>query len=315
MIYQIAVPPKGGKGLIGIYPSWENDGAEDEQILIKQRDFSILFTKNYSGQFCRRIEKQLLRYGQFVDIVCGWEPEKLRMLFLPLNPSIEVFPLSAMHFNTFDLISQVQQQRTRKTKNKKHDIFFAVSDRPDRLKQVNLMVQILAKTNRPLRVVGYGRISETTQREIKRNPRLFFSWQGKAAVNDTQERLKFLTDLAQSCCLLVTSRAEGYSRLIGEALLLGVPVLLYAEILCENWPHLNSNNCRMFTEATFNSCLNDILARDWDFPPPEYPDGNRMLRKYFEDYLSCRGFPKPDIWYPLSYGGQTKHRVTLEQSK
>jgi hypothetical protein len=54
-----------------------------------------------------------------------------------------------------------------------------------------------------------------------------------------------------------------------------------------------------------------MLSREWDFPSPEYPDGNWALRHYFEDYLRYRGLPRPQTWYPLRYGALTDQRVTL----
>jgi glycosyltransferase involved in cell wall biosynthesis len=311
MIYRIAEPPPGGKGLVGIYPAWGDDGTQDALILERQRasHFSLLFTRNYAGQFFGRIAAPLSRYGQYVDIVCGWELERIRMFFLPLNPAVEVFPLSAMHFNTFDLIDQVREQLSTGQIAKRHDLFFAMSDRPDRLKNVKLLVQLLSKTTHPLKVVGYGRVSRAQRRAIAANPALRFSWCGKADIIDPEQRLQFLRDLAQSQCLLVTSRAEGYSRLIGEALLLRVPVLLFTEILCENWVHLNADNCRLFTVSTFEACLREVLSRDWDFSPPEYADGNQALRQCFEDYLNRRGLPVPVTWHRLGYGALPEERV------
>jgi hypothetical protein len=124
--------------------------------------------------------------------------------------------------------------------------------------------------------------------------------------------LSFLLDLARSRCLLVTSRVEGYCRLIGEALCLGVPVVLYAGILCENWEHLNGGNCRLFTEGLFQRCLDDVLAREWAFPPPEYADGNALLRRHLEDYMRRHGWPPPAVWHPLRYGALTDYPIEPE---
>lgn len=316
MIYRIATPPANGKGLVGVYPEWptkEADGeSQDLKILEQQQDFSLLFCRNYSGQFVRRIEKRLLQYGRFVDIVCGWEPERLRLLFLSFNREVEAVQLSAMHFNTFDLIARARRECVDVPQEKKHDIFFAVSQRPDNLKQADLLAGILAKIRRPVNVVGFGRLEDPLLSRIRENKNIHFSWQGKAAVTDPVQRWDFLTRLARSRCLLVTSRSEGYSRLIGEALLLGVPVLLNGEILCENWIHLNSENCRMFTAGTFEICLDDMLSREWDFIPPTYQEGNRVLKSFFEDFMRRRGLPMPETWYPLKYGALTDQPVSLD---
>jgi glycosyltransferase involved in cell wall biosynthesis len=311
MIYRIASAPAKGKGLVGVYPEWENGGTgtKDKQFLEQQTDFSMLFTRNYCGQFVKRIERQLLQFGRYIDIVCGWEPEKLRMLFLPFNPSIEVLRLSAMHFNTFDLISTVRNECARFPPEKKYDIFFSMSQRPDNLKQVDLLCGILSRIQQPTHIIGFGRLSDTTLIEIRKNKNVSFYWCGKAKVTDTGQRLNFLTELAKSRCLLVTSRVEGYCRLMGEALLLGVPILLDGEILCENWLHLNADNCRMFTEAAFDICLKDILSRAWNFTPPVYEDGNKLLQSFFKDFLHRRGLPLPETWFPLKYGALTDQRV------
>lgn len=314
MIYRIAEPPPGGKGLVGIYPEWDGTGDEEALILSRTRadHFSILFTRNYISHFFRRISYHLQRYGGMVDIVCGWEIEKIRMFFIPYNPAVEVFPLSAVHFNTFGLLQSIRQRVSAGQITKENDLFFAVSERPDGLKNTPLLVSLLSRTENHLKVTGYGRVNESDLEEIRGNPNLYFTWRGKASVTDPAERQAFLTDLASSRLLLVTSKAEGYSRLIGEALYLGVPVLLFADILCENWFHLNSRNCRLFIESTFEPCLKDMLSRRWEFTPPDYEDGNRLLKRLFIDFLSRRGLPEPVTWYPLQYGARNDKVISRE---
>ena len=315
MMYRIAEPAPGGRGVLGIFPEWGNDGGDDARILHarRDRDISVLFTRNYSGQFIGRIGPQLLKYGSRVDVACGWETEKLRLLLLPLNPAIEFFRLSAMNFNSFDQISSVRQQ-SRLASVKEHDIFFAASHRPDGLKNVTLLNHVLTRSARRLRVVGYGRLSESQRSALVDSPHLDFHWRGKSAVDDPRQRRAFLTDLVRSRCLLVASRAEGYCRLIGEALLLGVPVLLYAEVLCENWVHLDAGNCRMFTEATFDHCLDEMLSRSWEFQPPVFADGNAELRRLLEEYFARRCLALPLTWYPLGFGAFTDRRITADDS-
>jgi len=302
MIYRIAEPPPGGRGVVALYPSWSDDGGPDEQILQRRRDVAVLFTRNYSGEFLSRIGKQLRRYGSYIDIICGWEPEKLRMLMKPYRDDIEVLRLSAMNFNTFGLISETARDFERGVRRRCRDIFFSVSERSDGLKNVGLLVRLLSQISAPCSVIGYGRMTEKSLSGISGNDHLRFEWRGKASVERAEERRAFLADLAGSRCLLVTSTAEGYCRLIGEALLLGVPVLLYSRILCENWLHLDVSNCRLFTEESFNDCLQSVLATEWSFRPPVYEDGNEALRSFCEDYLGRRGFPRPQTWYPLGYG-------------
>lgn len=300
MIYRIADPPVNGKGLIGVYPSWNEDGQNDAQILAGTRHFhfSMLFMRNHFAHFFSRIADQLKLYGSLIDIVCGWDVEKIKMFFLPINPHVEVFPFSAINFSLEPTIRTPGEKRSAK----ETDLFFAVSDRPDNLKQANLLVEILSQTKHRLRVVGYGRLTSQQLACIESNPNLDFNWYGKAAVNNPEQRVMFLTRLAKSRCLLVCSIAEGYSRLIGEALILGVPILLNARIQCENWIHLKANNCRLFLESTFEMALKDILSQHWDFHAPEFQPGNDYLKHLFVDFLTRRGLPVPDKWYTLEYG-------------
>jgi len=50
--------------------------------------------------------------------------------------------------------------------------------------------------------------------------------------------------------------------------------------------------------------LKDMLSRHWEFTPPDYEDGNRLLKRLFIDFLSRRGLPEPVTWYPLQYGAR-----------
>lgn len=309
MIYRIAEPAREGKGVVALYPGWNDDGSLDEELLKRQGDIAVLFTRNYSGEFLSRIGKPLGRYGRYIDIICGWEPEKLRMLMMTYRNDIEVLRLSAMHFNTFRLISEVRDACEKDGRPGKHDIFFAVAERIDGLKNVEMLVNLLSHISRPVSVIGYGRMTEKNLETIRENHHLSFEWRGKAAVDNADERRTFLADLARSRCLLVTSRVEGYCRLIGEALLLGVPILLYSRILCENWIHLDSGNCRLFTEDSFEECLYSMLNESWDFEPPCYEDGNKVLRSFCEDHMRRRGLPLPAVWHPLGYGALNENVV------
>ena len=312
MIYRIADPAESGKGVLGVYPEWDNDGNADARLLqrLKQRHVSVLFARNNAGVFFDRIAPALRQYGHLVDLVCGWEVERLRMFFLPLNPGVEVLPLSAMHFNTFDLLREARNQAAGREKD--FDVFFAMANRPDGLKNTELLGRLLGNAPRSLRVVGYGRLSDDVLARIAGNPHVELFWRGKAAVTDDAERLSFLLDLARSRCLLITSRVEGYCRLIGEALFLGVPVVLPAGILCDNWPHLNGTNSRLFVEALFDRCLDDVLGREWSFPPIDYAEGNQLLRQHVEAYMADRKLPLPRVWYPLRYGALTDQRLDEE---
>ncbi len=301
MIYRIATAPPGARGLVGIFPDWDGPGTRDAAILARRQDFAVLMTRNYSGWFLHRIQQQLANWGQHVDIICGWEPEKLAMHMLPLNPQIETLRMSAIHFDTFELLQRAREESSGQPA--RHDLFFAVARRPDELKQADLLVQLLEQVERPLRVAGYGRLPEQDLERIQGNPRVHFEWRGKASVADPHERLAFLTELARSRCLLMTSRVEGYARLVGEALFLGVPVLLNGLVLCENWSHLHRGNCRLFTPATFSRCLDEMLGSEWRFDPPAYEDGAQLLRRFFEDYLERRGLPQATTWHPLHFAG------------
>lgn len=312
MIYRIAEPAERGKGVLGIYPEWDDDGDADARLLhrLQPRNVSVLFARNHVGTFFDRIAPALRQYGHLVDLVCGWEAERLRMFFLPLNPAVEVLPLSAMHFNTFDLLREAREQAA--GRGKIFDIFFATSSRPDGLKNTELLARLLGSLSRPAKVAGYGRLPDDVLARIDGNPRLDFTWRGKAAVDHAAARLSFLADLARSRCLLITSRVEGYCRLVGEALCLGVPVILPASIQCDNWPHLNSANSRLFVEALFDRCLDDVLGRTWNFPPPEYAEGNQFLRQHVEAYMRGRDLALPSVWLPLGYGALTDRRLTEE---
>lgn len=312
MIYRIAEPAPGGKGVIGVYPEWDTDGSADARILSRLHpdNLTVLFARNHASAFFARIAPALLQYGHLIDFVCGWQVEHLRMVFLPLNPNVEVLPLSAMNFNTFDLLREARSEAS--GQEKRFDVFFATSTRPDGLKNTESLGRLLGNVARSLRVVGYGRLEDDELARIAANQNLDFTWNGKAAIADPVARLRFLLDLARSRCLLITSRVEGYCRLIGEALFLGVPVILPAGILCDNWIHLNSNNCRLFVEDLFDICLDVVLRQTWNFPPPEFPEGNALLRQYVEAYLACRKLCLPRLWYPLHYGALTDRRLTEE---
>lgn len=300
MIYRIADPPAGGKGVLGIYPAWDEDGSLDAQILAASREryISVLFTRNYASVFFERIASGLVQYGRWVDVICGWDTEKLLMFFRPINPGIEVFPLSAMNFNTFPLLDEARNTHL----DKRYDIFFSIVDRSDGLKNTALLVHLLAGVNRPLSLVGYGRLDDAALQAIMANPHLVFTWRGKTSPVKPEERRAFLADLAASRCLLVTSRAEGYCRMMGEALYLHIPVMLEAGIQCENWVHLSHENCCLFNESSFSSSLDFVLQRVWSFQSPVYEDGNLSLKRYLGDYLLRRGLPEPQVWYPLEYG-------------
>lgn len=311
MIYKIAETLPGGKGLLGIYPDWDGSGVEEAAILRTAGDryCSLLFTRNYFSQFFQRIAAQMKHYGNLVDIVCGWEVEKIRMYYSAINPAVEVFPLSAMHFNNFNLIREAGDY-ARSQPRPASDVFFAISDRPDGLKNKTLLVELLSTTRQPLRVTGFGRLDDADLGRLAANPILQFDWRGKAQVSDPAQRLAFLKALAVSRCLLVTSNFEGYARLIGEALCLGVPVLLYAGICCENWVHLDRNNCLLFSMDTFESSLALMLSRAWSFTSPVFGDGNLLLREYFTGYLAQRGLAAPVTWYPLNYGARNDRVIT-----
>ena len=313
MIFKIAEPPSGGKGLLGIYPDWEGSGIEEASILrtARERYCALLFTRNYFFQFFQRIAPQLEQYGSLVDIVCGWDVEKICMFYAAYNPQIEVFPISAMHFNTFDLLQDVRNQ-AQSQPQKTSDVFFALSDRPDRLKNKALLVDLLSGNRCPLIVTGYGRLDDADLARITANPSIQLNWREKAQVTDQEQRLTFLQNLARSRCLLVTSTMEGYARLIGEALYLGVPILLNAGICCENWVHLNKDNCLLFTADTFDACLARMLSREWHFTAPVFPDGNTLLQEYFTSYLARQNLPAPTIWYPLGFGARNDYVVTEE---
>lgn len=313
MIYRIAEPAVGGKGLVGIYPSWqEGEHALDAILLEQTREhyFSILFMRNYFAQFFQRIAPALQAYGQYIDIVAGWEIEKIRLTLLPLNPNVEVFRLSAMHFNHFELMDHVRQTQLQ-TNLKEFDIFFTVVERPDQLKNLDLLTELLSKVQLPLKVVGYGKWGAPIWRSIAQNKHLAVTFREKTKVDDLDERRQFLEDLVHSRCLLVTSKYEGYCRLIGEALYLQVPVLLPADIQCENWVHLSQENCRLYLPTTFEACLKEMIGRNWSFSPPVFKEGNQLLRKYFNAYLMSHGMPSTQAWYPLQYGALNDQLVTL----
>ena len=314
MIYKIADAPPGGKGLVGIYPDWDGTGEEDAFILSKMvaDHFIILFSRNYYSQFLQRIAAHLRCYGNMVDILCGWDEEKLRMSFFVYNPEVEVFSLSAMHFNTFEILRAIRHEAITNQLTKDNDLFFATSERPDGLKNTALLVKLLSLTQLRLRVIGYGRLSEQDLQRIRSNQMLDFTWRGKSAVMDTAQRKVFLRDLRRSRILLVTSTMEGYCRLIGEALYLGVPALLPSGICCDNWVHLNVGNCRLFLESTFDQCLADMLLTRWRFAPPSFSDGNKTLKMLFNEYLSRRKLPEPSVWHPLQYGALNDNIIRRE---
>ena len=303
MIYRIATAASGGRGLVGVYPEWGDSGAESARILAASRhqDLAILFTRNHPAHFAERIVAQLLQYGRYIDIVCGWELRQLRMIFGLFNPDVETLRLSAMNFNHFALLDEVRRETSRSPEGD-HDIFFAASERPDELKNCRLLARLLGGLDRHVRVVGYGRLEEATLASIRSNRRISFDWRGKSKVTDPVARRAFLTTMAQSRSVLVTSRVEGYCRLIGEALLLSVPILLPATLQCENWIHLHPDNCRLYHPATFALALENILARTWRFDPPSFEDGNERLQEFVMDYLARRGMPQPAMWQTLGYG-------------
>jgi hypothetical protein len=311
MIYRIADPSLAGKGLLGVYPSWDEDGYKDYLILKETRNshFAILFIRNHFAYFFSRIAKHMELYGSFIDIACGWDTEKIKMYLIPFNPRIEVFTLSAMNFDTFDLLDQVKKKIIQERIHKETDLFFAVSDRSDQLKQAELLVKLLSQTTCQLKVAGYGRLNSQQLDQIGSNSNLDFKWYGKALFDDPEQRIMFLTRLAKSKCLLVCSIAEGYSRLIGEALILGVPILLNAKIQCENWIHLNTQNCRLFIDSTFEICLKDILSNRWNFTSPVFQPGNEILKQLFLDYLKRKELPAPDKWYDLKYGAWNDNKI------
>jgi glycosyltransferase involved in cell wall biosynthesis len=312
MIFKIAEPPPGGKGLLGISPDWDGSPELDADTLRRARGnyFTALFTRNYFSQFFERISPALSQYGALVDIVCGWDTEKIRMYFQSINPAVEVLQLSAMNFDTFDLLDRARQAAS--GQGKYSDLFFAISDRPDGLKNIPLLLEVCAKIDRPTRMCGYGRLHESVLEQIRQNPRIQLDWHSKADVADPTQRLTFLQDLAASRGLLVTSTHEGYARLIGEALYLGVPILLNAAIQCENWIHLNQRNCVLFDRSTFPAALSRLSSQSWEIDPPIYEDGNTCLRKFFMDYLARRGCPPPEVWYPLGYGARNENIYTGE---
>lgn len=305
MIYRIAEAAPGGRGVVGIYPDWTGDGTHDRRLLERRqgRDISVMFVRNYSGHFFERITPALLQYGALVDVLCGREPERLRMFFVSLNPEVEVVPISAMHFNTFELLVEARRRAERSCK--RQDLFFATAARPDGLKNTELLIRLLGSCRTPLSCVGYGRLPDQDLQRIGANPKLSFRWRGKAAL-EPEARLAFLEDLARSRCLLVTSRVEGYSRLVGEALGLGVPVVMHAAIQCENWIDLHRGNCRLFTEGTFEHCLQGVLASEWTAKPPTFEDGNALLQLHLEGIFRRRGWPLPVAWRPLRYGALTE---------
>ncbi len=135
MIYRIATAPPGARGLVGIFPDWDGPGTRDAAILARRQDFAVLMTRNYSGWFLHRIQQQLANWGQHVDIICGWEPEKLAMHMLPLNPQIETLRNSNPDLATLYPPADLMPNPLRRAR----DIAFGGND-PDKTQPEDLTV-------------------------------------------------------------------------------------------------------------------------------------------------------------------------------
>ncbi|WP_457557126.1 hypothetical protein [Candidatus Harpocratesius sp.] len=317
MIYRIAKASKGSKGIIAVYDSWIDDGKQDIKILInsKNQDIRILFLRSYFAVYYSLFYSRIIKYIKHIDIVCGWEIEKIYMLFKPLNPNIYVIQISAMNFNTFGLIKKIQNQIMNNQIEKKNDLFITISERKYDLKNARLLVDLLAKLERKIRITGYGRLSDESLEKIEKNHNINFIWKGKAKVYNKDERYQFLRDLAESKAVLITSYAEGYCKVIGEALLLKVPILLYAKILTENWVHLSHNNCVLFIPDDFEIKLNYILNHQFQFKYPRINEGNAYLQKELKKYFKKNKIPLPKTWFPLGFAAINKNYVKLRETE